>query len=466
MEGVQQNADCRDATVYYIVFTINGVFATVTIVISVFATFKLIQKQYEIYRQGPIYGSSYSFSLLTAHVLFFLICIVTSVCRLPLLSASCFDARSNGSMYFMMIYVSAFLLHWGGLVIIHSQRLRQVFDGTALEASVCYPVTTSIVVIIALAVFALNFIGLAYHIEALQRVSHYFMIITVVGLVISSKTVAVAFIVKFYHFSNAMAGVDGDCINFVRLMTKSTILAVISLLSSSTVAIALQLALSTAFPAESAWYFVLSSHSLDMLTNCVCIYLSLSVGSTHYDSLCGPLHNRCQKFCLRMSRNRLLKTQRRKKKSTQETKNTIADGSVELSVQVPAPVEEEGTAGKEVKLEEIKETENETTRYARESLEEMHRMSRRISFVGRDAEQEMAHHLQCRTTGSLINTIKNEMLEVHVQRTERNSVPSGSTLQIGVGVLTNTKSSVSADVVEIGGRAIEMDDEEELDGQP
>merc|ERR1719491_820169 len=107
------------------------------------------------------------------------------------------------------------------------------------------------------------------------------------------------------------------------------ILAVVSLITSSTVSISMIIALTFQMSLLSiSWYlfFCVSISSLDMLTNCVCIYLSLSVGNRHYDVLCEPLHRRCQGFCLRMSRNRRIKALRRKKEKTTAV-------AIELSVQ-------------------------------------------------------------------------------------------------------------------------------------
>merc|ERR1711971_146975 len=112
-----------------------------------------------------------------------------------------------------------------------------------------------------------------------------------------------------------------------------------------------------------------------MLTNCVCIYLSLSVGNRHYDMLCGPMHRRCQEFCLRMTRNR------RNRRIQQLQNDTLS--AIELAVPPIATVE--GTATKkeiatteEAEVKSEKEKEMETTEKL--GLEELRKMQRRVSF--------------------------------------------------------------------------------------
>merc|ERR1712013_272369 len=286
----------------------------------------------------------------------------------------------------------------------------------------------------------------------------WFISVAVLGLLIASKIIAGAFITKFYRFNNRIAGTDleGDSEPMVLMMMKSTIFAAVSLLSSVIIvfctAIAVRVSLSSNSAADFrvAWYLAATAQSLDTLTNCVCIYLSTSIGDGHYERLCEPLHRRCHDGFSQWNRNLRRNRQTRamgesKAQDTKEIEIELASRSeapialaVELQIEVVSKTKE-----KEVESEE-KEKEAE-----KDALAEMRRMSRRIS-----CNLSVAHHFQQRTTTALNNVQKTVI--------ERRSVPMGSTLQIGVGVRELTKST---DVMEVRGHRIEMDAEEDLAGQ-
>merc|ERR1712013_796194 len=149
------------------------------------------------------------------------------------------------------------------------------------------------------------------------------------------------------------------------------------------------------------------------------------------------LHRQCQNGCARLSRR-----QRRDRPTPTPTQNTRTRAVSESKAQDTKEIELE--IG--VQIEEEKEEEKE-----KDALEAMRRMRRRIS-----SNLSVAHDFEQRTlalsTEELPNAQKTAM--------ERRSVPIGSTLQIGVGVLTKTNDVV----VEIRGQRIEMDAEEDLGG--
>merc|ERR1712013_762455 len=76
-----------------------------------------------------------------------------------------------------------------------------------------------------------------------------------------------------------------------------------------------------------AWYLAVTAQSLDTLTNCVCIYLSISVGDAHYDELCAPLHRQCQNGCARLSRRQRRDRQTPTPTPTQNTRTRVVSES-------------------------------------------------------------------------------------------------------------------------------------------
>merc|ERR1712013_320922 len=352
----------------------------------------------------------------------------------------------NEWVLWVVIHGFSFMMHWGALVAIHAQRLYQVFDGTMFEVSARVPTTAAIVVIICLVCYALTLISNAFAVTILATLKPLLICVAVLGLLIASKLVVGAFIVKFYRFNNQMADIDveDDSAPMLRVVTKSTIFAAISLISSIIIvgctAVAVRLSIASSSFAI-AWYFARTAQSLDTLTNCVCIYFSISVGGAHYDVLCAPLHRQCQNGCARLSRR-----QRRDRPTPTPTQNTRTRAVSESKAQDTKEIELE--IG--VQIEEEKEKEKEEEK-EKDALEAMRRMRRRIS-----SNLSVAHDFEQRTlalsTEELPNAQKTAM--------ERRSVPIGSTLQIGVGVLTKTNDVV----VEIRGQRIEMDAEEDLGG--
>merc|ERR1712013_500475 len=434
----------------------GGVLNAVTVVVSVIAVIKLIQRQCAIFRERArgADDTPFSLSLLLSHVLFFVICIISSASFVPYFVVTCQRSFfATHCVIWWVIHTFSFMSLWGALVAIHAQRLYQVFVGTLFAVSERFPAKVTTVIILSLVFVAITLIGNAIGVGVFLR---WFISVAVLGLLIASKIIAGAFITKFYRFNNRIAGTDleGDSGPMVRMMMKSTIFAAVSLLSSVIIvfctAIAVRVSLSSNSAADFrvAWYLAATAQSLDTLTNCVCIYLSTSIGDGHYEKICEPLHRRCYDGFFQWNRNRRRKRQTR---AMSESKAPVTK-EIELASRSEAPIElavelqievVSKTKEKEVKLEE-KEKEAE-----KDALAEMRRMSRRIS-----CNLSVAHHFQQRTTTAL-NNVQNTTME-------RRSVPIGSTLQIGVGVRELTKST---DVMEVRGHRIEMDAEEDLAGQ-
>eukprot|EP01084_Bolivina_argentea_P295332 508412_1 len=205
---------------------VTSIVSMTTLSISVIAYIKMINFK----REHP---KKVQLQIYKAQHLFYVMCITYSIGKIPDIIAECWYPLSVFKAITYIIGVSSYYFHWLSLLMIFYLRLKFVFNDTSLQLSKCYNIM-SLSVLIGSIPFGLGVVTVAFLFYF--DVALVLMALNLLALIIFAQVLICTFIHKLYKL-NALHKDENSAHRtkqkFNNLMTKYTILAITSLISST-----------------------------------------------------------------------------------------------------------------------------------------------------------------------------------------------------------------------------------------
>jgi len=285
---------------------INGSVSLCVLTVCIFVLCKICRPQKKYSEQEVKFRT-----LDRALYLFYGICVVHSICNAPYLLSNCFTVEMGGvwaATALRLIRYGAYIYHWATLLSVFFFRINISFKSTVLELNKCHHRAFVVLLCGITLLFAFNVTALVSGAVAMSRLTSLTAIL-VLSLTAYSQFLAFVFVRKLFIL-HTLSDPDRFLLDAI---TRHSIIANVSFLSSTAVVIAAIFLGSDRFAESSiAWRLLAgrSSQSLDVLTDVLCVTLGLNSFDRHYRIFCGAADSKCRSCCASIADRRSRKHER------------------------------------------------------------------------------------------------------------------------------------------------------------
>jgi len=287
-------------------YAIIGSLSGLTVIVGAVALFKMVSSQL-------IADSDDRMRLLpfVTQIAFFSLCIACSCMRLPVLHSLCQAEGSVAHVHAMGLYVlytSCYMLQWALFLAVRYTRLGCIFQGLQFSARKFIKVATTSVLVVSMTTWIANCIRLLTHTDALDHMNWWLGALSIGSLVVWANVLSWVIVRAVYSFhiqfnrANINFGTHlkelDQKIQLLQLATKLMILTLLSALSSVLMLVCVGIiGLLSHSMSGNLVFLLFIGHSIDVVGNCLAMYLAVRIGSAHYAKLCRPVQMGCHQLC-------------------------------------------------------------------------------------------------------------------------------------------------------------------------
>eukprot|EP01083_Nonionella_stella_P086591 240664_1 len=279
---------CSDQSA--LIVTANVVFGIVILATSCVAFYRVIK-----FKDTEEYETRFASAL---H-LFYFMCIIYAMNRIPDAFLACYYNDSSFKRICYGISLVSYNYHWWSFLLILFLRVINIFKDTSLQTSKCYNVISLCII---WSTPPLSIVIMVVFLTISTKIGFLLMALYLIILLLFSQMLACTFVYKLYVL-NRRTKTDSKDNSLIELMTKYTLLAIISIIG--TVSLLVILVLSSL--AEQSSDLVLVNHisqMSDVFLDVICVSLSMKFSANWYRRLCSGIDSKCRLCCLSLN-NRL-----------------------------------------------------------------------------------------------------------------------------------------------------------------
>ena len=242
-------------------------------------------------------------------LIFFLLCIVCSCMRIPVLYTLCEDPGHSSAMVLYVTYTSVYMLQWSLMLAVLFSRLQGIFEQTQLTGKKSYTALTTCSLTVALVAWIANCVRLLTENSELDDMNWFLGTLSIGSLLACCKILSYAFIRVLYLFhirfccAELVAQPLGSSVELIALVTKLTIVTTLSSLSSVLMCVCVVIVgLLSQDMDDNLMFALFCGHSIDVAGNCLAMYLAVNMGASHYKMLCGSVQSCFRDMCIALAR--------------------------------------------------------------------------------------------------------------------------------------------------------------------
>jgi len=286
-------------------FTVCGTASLLTAVVSVVTPIRLKQQFHDSSKEEK-WGQPKS--LYCAQLMFYAFCLIEALTLTPSLVGNCYGSLMPQWLHSLFFWLSltSYYAHWIALLTVLFLRLRTVFDvhGGGCRVSPTFTRVSLGIMVSASVLYCMVVAGsvVATWKPGIIPLSVVFLSAALMILILLSYSLVLAFtFVRRLFNLNRLRKSDQD--EFVQIMTRMTIIAIVSVTASVVVSVTLIVAGSYGANYTPWSYLILiTALSADVLVDVICIALPLASYDKHYQCLCSRCDAQCKVCCARLAK--------------------------------------------------------------------------------------------------------------------------------------------------------------------
>ena len=248
--------------------------------------------------------------MISLTVIFYSICVVSSICGVPYEISICYPAVMGGVLVRKIIiglHHFAYVSHWIAMLTLFFFRLKMSLESTAFQLGKYHQYIFMAVICVIIGLFGIAEFGIMTQSLPLSAIGVIGAVMVLVMAIYAQ--ILIILLVRGLYIVNTHSQVDQQ---LVSIMVRQIILVTVSFLSSTFfVVVCILSGFGVIQDSQVGWWQLAASSaiSLDILVDVFCISLGLKICDRVYYLLCGPL-DRCVKS---WSPRDVIKRGRRKK---------------------------------------------------------------------------------------------------------------------------------------------------------
>eukprot|EP01084_Bolivina_argentea_P295896 509551_1 len=283
-EPIYVYSTCAHLTIPTVI--INTIIALTILFISIVGYYKMVHA-----------SNQFSKNVSRAQHLFYIMCIVYSISRIPDVIGECWYPHSLFKWITYILCIVSYYFHWIALLLILYLRMSSVFHSTSLQVTKCCNII-SLFILVGSIPFGFLVLALA---AVWFTFTMFAMAFNLLILIIFSQCLTFTFIYKLYKLNKSQKDNFSDKTKhnrLVNIMTKYTILTIVSLVASTaTLLVLIIVSFVFVFYNPEMYLLTLVAQMLDVLVDSVAVSLTMKFNEKYYVMLCNKMDKICKSCC-------------------------------------------------------------------------------------------------------------------------------------------------------------------------